>query len=97
VLSQVGRKDVFLTLSSIVSTSQLETLSEDNATKRPRWMYYIPMLGSLYWLPALHIIRDGVGRLKLLILIKGQCEGLDDGISKWMFLPRLFVSATLLL
>ena len=50
-----GKKDVFRTLSSADSTSQLETLSEGIATKRPRRVYSIPMFGSHYWLPALPI------------------------------------------
>ncbi len=37
-------------------------------------------------------ISLGVGRLALLILTWGQCEGLTAGISTKVFLPRLFVS-----
>ncbi|MBQ9637363.1 MAG: hypothetical protein IJV36_05655, partial [Prevotella sp.] len=34
-------------------------------------------------------IRSGVGYLELLILIRGQCEGLDNGISEKVEHPRL--------
>ena len=38
-----------------------------------------------------YILSAGVGRLSLLILMKGQCEGLNTGIGAERYiLPRLF-------
>ena len=43
-----------------------------------------------YYGRSVCVYSAGVGRLSLLILIKGQCEGLTVGISAEEILPRFF-------
>ena len=68
-------------------------LSEDIATKRPRWVYYIRMPSSLR---LVHISYNTQwrGLAKLLISVGGQCEGLVGGISKEVS-PTSFLFQTL--
>ena len=79
-----SEKDVFGRYLQVIKLRKLD-LSEDIATKRPRWVYYILMSGSHHWLLILFIIPDGVGWLQLLISIEWQCEGLMTGISRGSF------------
>ena len=69
-------------------------LSEDIATKRPRWVYYIRMSS---YLRLVHISYNTQwrGLAKLLISVEGQCEGLILWDRQRKFLPRLFLFHTL--
>ena len=71
-------------------------LSEDIATKRPRWVYYIRMSS---YLRLVHISYNTQwrGLAKLLILIEGQCEGLMTKIGGGSFSHVFFVPYLIIL
>ena len=88
-----AQKDVFKTLSSADSTSQIEYYRRINATKRPRRVYYIlyvcarAIIGS--WRIPLYNTH-GRGLTELLILIGRQCEGPVSEVSDGKFSPTSF-------
>ena len=94
------RKDVFRTLSSAVSTSQLETLSGGIRNEASTQGVLYPYVSVRTVIGSCCIFRYNTcwrGLTELLILIKGQCEGLYSEINGRMFLPRLFISVHILL
>jgi len=84
-----------MTLSSADSTSQLETLSEDIRNEASmQGVLYPDVCEPLYASDTFFYNTRWRGLAELLILIKGQCEGLIGGISDGKFLPRPFCFQT---